>query len=265
MLYRLTIIIFVVIGFVAIHTNDVFSANQELLYAVWSQPVGKKITTIKYSGRYNGNWKEPTELEINSGLHVTPSIGLDKIGNIWIVWIEQTVEENILRYARIKNGNTETGRILSTRNEQSYAPTLVIDSSGVPWIAWSGIVGKLADIFISHWTGSSWTVPVMVNDKNDVPDITPIMGLLDNKNLWVSWFGFDESRRYVQFFATMDNNHWLVDKKTLPSIDVKDFVKQRIGVDVELPKSAGTRLMGAIYISTGKEIQSISERFIIFE
>jgi hypothetical protein len=235
------------------------------IFAVWARPDENRMTTLLYAGRQKGNWSKPTELAVTRGLHVTPVIAADTKNTVWIIWIEQTVDENILRYARIHNGRTETGRVASAGNEQSYAPAIVIDSHETPWIAWSGVKDKFADIYSSRWNGKGWEPPVMVNKKNDTPDITPILGLNDQKIPWVSWFGITEQHSYVQFVAGWNNGQWNVDKNTLPSIDIGRFIEQRMGIEIQLPEQAGHRLMGAVFAASGKEIQSISERFISFQ
>ena len=265
MCYKIFFFLLVLIGIVTGPADLVFSANQMSVYAVWSQPVESRMTTIQYASMSDGSWTEPIELTINEGLHVTPVIGVDKKDIIWIIWIEQTADENILRFAVIRHGKIETGRVGQAGNEQSYAPAIMIDNNETPWIAWSGVVNKFADIYSSRWNGSGWEQPVMANAKNDSPDITPILGLQEKRIPWISWFGITEAHSYVQFLAKWNNGEWQVDKNTLPSVDIGNFIKQRMGTETQLPEQARQRLMGAIFVNSEKGIQSISERFISFQ
>lgn len=242
--------------------SDIVSAIP--VYAVWSTPAEKRTATLWYAQRSEGTWKKPIRLDIKQGLHVTPVIAADTEGMIWILWIEQTADANLLKYARVRDGIIVTGRVHSDAGEQSYAPAIVLDSHDHPWIAWSGLTGQYADIFSSHWAENGWAKSIQVNLLNSTPDITPIMGIKNNV-IWVSWFGITEARRYVQFLAKWINGEWQVDKKTLPSIDIGNFIQQRMGTETQLPEQAGQRLMGAIFVNSGEEIQSISERFISFQ
>lgn len=235
------------------------------VYAVWAQPLGNRTTTIQYANMVGGNWSEPRQLQINRGLHVTPSIAVDREKNIWIIWIEQTTEENILRYAIVRKGKTETGRVGSVGGEESFAPAIIIDYHNVPWIAWSGVTGKLADIYASRWNGSGWEEKQMVNKVNETPDITPILGLHEKRSLWLSWFGFSEAHNFVQYHAQQVDGKWRVDKTTSPSKDVKQFIAQRIKTDILFPGQAEKRLMGGIFAGSDNEIQSISDQFISFQ
>ena len=264
MFYRIGLIFLLV--FVAVSGTDeqCLSASSRI-FAVWSSPTNNKQTTLLYSWKENGHWRSPKELAVHQGLHVTPVIAVDKKNIIWIIWVEQTDQENILRYAQIDTGHVKTGRVSNLVNEHSYAPAIVIDSHDVPLIAWSAVTDKFADIYSSRWNGSGWNLPLMVNKKNNTPDITPILGLGEKKLPWVSWFGITEAHRYVQFVAKWKNGIWNVDKNTLPSINIKNFIKKRMRIEVQLPEQAGKRLMGAVFVDSGKEIQSISERFIAFQ
>lgn len=240
-------------------------ADQQRVYAVWAELGEERVATLHYASMTSDTWTKTKQLVMTQGLHVTPVIAVDKKQNIWIVWIEQTKDENILRYAIIRGGKTESGRVRSAGNEQSYAPAIMIDNNDTPWIAWSGVVGKFADIYASRWNGSNWEQPMIVNAKNDSPDITPILGLQDNEIPWVSWFGLTEAHRYVQLVAKWKKGEWHVDKKTLSSKNIGNFIQQRMGTEIQLPDQAKQRLMGAVFVDSGKEIQSISERFISFQ
>jgi len=197
-------------------------------------------------------------------LHVTPVIAAGRDGTIWIVWIEQTANASMLRYARVNSGKIiETERILKGVGEQSYAPAIVLDTNDQPWIAWSGIDDGFADVFSSRWANKTWSQAFLVNSPNKSPDITPIMGR-DNKTVWISWFGFDKTQRYVQFVAKWTGKSWSVDNKVLPSKNVKSFIKARIASEILLPQNAAQRMMGAVFWGPTSEIQSLTERFMMF-
>ena len=264
-LMRVLFSFFVLIVCIGLYGEDCF-CEESVVYAVWASPAPQRTTTIHYAQRVDGRWGEVKQLAINKGLHVTPVIAADTKGTLWIIWVEQTADENILRYAVIRRNGMETGRVGAVGGEQSYAPAIMIDNQARPWIAWSGVVDDtLADIFTSRWDGSGWEKPLLVNTKNQMPDITPILGLGDNNIPWVSWFGFNASHRYVQFVAEWQHDGWHVDKKTLKSKNIIIFINQKMGVEIRLPDQAAERVMGAVFVNQGNEIQSISERFIHFQ
>ncbi len=250
------------VALLAIVPAGACSPSQEA--AVWATPLSGGSTTIWYAEKNGTDWAAPSLLSLQKGLHVTPVIALDNNHVIWIVWVEQTKDENILRYAQINTGHAVTGRVTTWESEQSYAPAIVIDAQGKPLIAWSAVVEQYADIYWSSWNGSTWERPGQVNRKNESPDITPFMGLHGDVP-WVSWLGVTAGHRYVQFQAHLLHNRWDIDKSTLPSINIKKFISHRSSIDKQLPGQAAKRLMGAVFSRSGGEIQSLTERFVQFQ
>ena len=247
-------------------SETVFAASSErdIVASVWATLGENRTATLHYSVRGHGKWGPVEQVALNRGLHVTPAIAVDTDKTIWLVWIEQTSEENILRYGVIRNGKLQTGRVGTSGNEQSFAPTILLDAKGNPWIAWSGMTGMLSDIYISRWNGTGWEERVMVHTKNDSPDITPFLGMNKDKNLWISWFGFTTAHQYVRYTADQREGKWHVASSTATKKETDAFIKQRINTGIILPVQAKNRLMGAIFTGTSNEIQSISERFISF-
>ena len=264
--------IFIILSCLLILTagSAAFAAPEQTTYAIWARlqegtNPQEKNSTLHYAAKVKGKWAAPVQLPLNRGLHITPAIAEDRKQNIWIVWIEQTEEENILRYAVIRQNGTETGRVNPAGQERSYAPTILIDQNDTPLIAWSGVTtGRLADIYTGRWNGSGWDKPVMVNRKNDTPDITPLLGLKDKKRPWVCWLGISEKKLYARYCAQMEAGQWIIDRTAEPSETTKDFIRQRTALERELPLQAEKRLMAAVFTGLGYEIQSLSERFTTF-
>jgi len=203
---------------------------------------------------------------VAAGLHLTPVIAADRQGAVWIVWTERQAEENVLRYALLRGGKTETGRVIAagSEKEQSYAPALVIDPQDMPWIAWSGVrEGQLADVYVSRWLGSRWAAPVRAHEPNQTPDITPFLGLRGGQ-LWLSWFGLSKDDVYVRFTAELHEGAWQTAPQTASAEASKEFIEQRTQIE-PFPKQADGWLTGALFAGLTHEIQSVSERFASFQ
>ena len=259
--YFLLLFIFLCANLSASHAD----CGKGTMYAVWASPQTERVTVLQYAKKNNGKWAEPTQLSLEPGFHVTPVIAADRKGAVWIAWTEATEEENILRYAVVRQGKTETGRVRpEAKVEQSYAPAILIDQQDRPWLAWSSMEkGELADIYVSNWQGKGWTGPVLVHQKNSTPDITPLLGLREGKQLWVSWFGMSPQEIYVRFRAQLHESRWQTDKETGSVEETKAFIDQRTHVE-PFPAQAGTWLTGALFAGLDCEIQSINERFASF-
>jgi hypothetical protein len=236
------------------------------IYAVWASPQAEGTTVLRYAAKSRDKWAEPAQLAVGQGFHVTPVIAADRKGAVWIAWTEAgEEEENILRYAVVRQGRMETGRVRpEAKAEQSYAPAILIDQQDRPWLAWSGVEkGRLADIHVSSWQDKGWSSPVLVNQNNSTPDITPLLGLPEGKQLWASWFGMNKQEIYVRFRAELHDGKWRIDKETGSIEDTEAFLARRTHVE-PFPEQAGTWLTGALFAGLDCEIQSVSERFASF-
>ena len=245
------------------------SAENPPSYAVWAKPQPDQRTTLHYAAKNGGKWDEPKELAVASGRHFTPVIAADRKGAVWMVWTEQKEDENILRYAVLRGGTTETGRVLRNggEKERSYAPAILIDPQDVPWIAWSGVTGgQMADIFISSCLGGGWNEPMRAHAANQTPDITPILGLGKGKDpLWVSWFGINkEQGLYVRYLAELRGGKWTASGEPSSAEDAAAFISKRSKVE-PFPEQAGQWLTGAFFAGLDWEIQSVSEQFVSFQ
>ena len=259
-------ICFILIFFCASLSASHADCGKGTMYAVWASPQAAETTVLRYAAKSKGKWAAPAQLALDQGFHVTPVIAADRKGAVWIAWTEAgEEEENILRYAVVRQGKTETGRVRpKAKAEQSYAPTILIDQQDRPWLAWSGVEkGQLADIYVSSWQGTGWSSPVVVNQANSTPDITPLLGLRDGKQLWASWFGMSPQKIYVRFLAQLHDGKWQIDKETGSVEEVQAFIAKRTHLEL-FPEQAGTWLTGALFAGLDCEIQSISERFASF-
>ena len=252
--------------FVADLTASLAACGDGTVSAVWVTPQGEGSTFLYYAQKEKSKWKAPVHLTLELGFYITPAIAVDRQGTIWIVWVEQKGEENILGYAIVRKDKTTTGRVLApkTKEEHSYAPVILIDQQDKAWLAWSGVQeGQLADIYVTSWQGTSWGEPVVINQPNKTPDITPLLGLRDGKQLWVSWLGMSQEDIYVRFTAELQNNKWQQVKETQSVEELKDVIFQKAHIE-PFPEQAGTWLTGALFGGLDCEIQSINERFASF-
>ncbi|MGR0482835.1 MAG: hypothetical protein ACTFAL_15920 [Candidatus Electronema sp. V4] len=255
-------------AFLAVSLSAVCAAEEPPVLAVWARPADSQTTTLHYAVKKDGAWQPSVQLAVAAGLHLTPVIAADRQGAVWIVWTERKAEESLLRYALLRGGKTETGRVIAAgpEKEQSYAPAIVIDPQDLPWIAWSGVQeGQLADVHVSHWLGSRWAEPVRANEPNETPDITPLLGLRGGSQLWLSWFGLSKDDEvYVRFTAELHDGAWQTAPQTAPAEASKAFIAQRTQIE-PFPAQAEGWVTGALFAGLKHEIQSVSERFASFQ
>lgn len=108
--------------------------------------------------------------QANSQSIPSPAIALDSGGNPIVAWNESLNGQNL--YAKRWNGGTWNliGSSISANSSPSIAdfPSLALDSSNNPFVAWLGYDGNYFKIYVHHWNGSAW-------DKvgQTFPDVNP--------------------------------------------------------------------------------------------
>lgn len=228
-------------------------------YVAWSVPEGSDIN-IFYSVLSDARWSSPVQIT-QGGTNVTPAITVDGDGIVWIVWVDFVDESRFLKYARIRGNDIVQGRVSELPAERSYSPSIIVDRSNKPWIAWASYSGMDEDIFFSTWDGESWEAPKQVNPDNNVPDVTPTIGLGLNGRSWISWLSFN-GEGYDTYTVNWSNMRWSSVKKIKEENNIKQKIRNLKARIPQFPAQAKKRLMGAVFISNKEEIQSISDQQI---
>lgn len=231
-------------------------------FATWSAPDGSEINVF-YSTFHETHWAPPTRIT-DKGTNVTPAITAGGDGIIWILWVEFTKENRILKYARIHGNDIAYGRVSGAPLERSYAPSIIVDRANNPWVVWAGFIGTDEDIFFSRWKGTSWEAPQQVNMDNNQPDITPTIGLGLNGQPWVSWLSFNGSE-YDTHVTHWSKTCW----GTAERVRGKSYIHQKIGSVKsripQMPTQAANRLMGSVFMPNSSEVQSVSDRILTLD
>ncbi|MFN3484717.1 MAG: hypothetical protein ACK44W_04460 [Planctomycetota bacterium] len=122
-----------------------------------------------YLKRWNGaSWEELGGSATGSGLDgagfavFTPSLALDGSGNPIVAWTHGTASAYAIYLKRWNGtaweeiGGSASGFGISAPSTTAAEPSLVLDSSGRPVIAWSDSSSGNAEIYLKRWNGSSW-------------------------------------------------------------------------------------------------------------
>ncbi len=108
---------------------------------------------------------ENANVSNNSGFSGGPSLQLDPSGNLCIAWRDVTPGHYQIFFARWNGSSwvnaqgaalTLTNGNVSNNSGNSFYPSLQLDSSGNPCIAWSDNTPGNDEIFFARWNGSSW-------------------------------------------------------------------------------------------------------------
>jgi hypothetical protein len=129
----------------------------------WEEFIGTANGYFIYVRRFTGtSWVNVGSTGIvASGSRVSnPSLALDSSGNPVVAWEEfDGASRNI--YVKRWTGTSwvQLGAALDVNTNQfAYNPSLALDSSGNPVVAWWEFDGTSNNIYVKQWTGSSWVL-----------------------------------------------------------------------------------------------------------
>ena len=127
---------------------------------VWAEinQTGIAVQTRRWSGL---EWTKSAPLSLNSKTIATqPALATDKSGARVVVWLEGDAARSSVLVKRW-NGKLwdKLGGPLNIRpNTYTFAPTVQLDVTGQPVVAWLEDRGGADTLYVKRWTGSSWTL-----------------------------------------------------------------------------------------------------------
>jgi len=91
-----------------------------------------------------------------------PSLATDQLGRLFVAWTSGTAgaDQVYLKFwngsAWAELGGSASGGGISATLNSSDAPSLAIDASGNPAVAWNNDTAGIGEIYFRRWNGSSW-------------------------------------------------------------------------------------------------------------
>ena len=145
----------------------------------------------------------PGKLDVNDSGNVdrasfAPSVALTSSGNPVVAWSESDgTSRNI--YVKRWDGSSWAlvGGILDANtNKDAYAPSLTLDGSGNPVVAWNeAATNSDASIYVKRWNGAIWAQlgfgALDVNTNSTIGAGLPSIALQANGDPMVAWSDFD--------------------------------------------------------------------------
>ncbi len=201
-------------GYPHIAWHDLIFANNEIYYLKWD---GTTWVDADGSGQESKNISNTT----NSSFY--PSLFLDNSGKPCIAWKDYIPDENYDIYYLQWNGSEwvdadDLGREsinVSSNTAYSGFPSLCIDSSGNPHIAWEDYTSGQGDIYYLKWNGSEWVDAdgssgwESINISNSTGDSrNPSLRLDSAGNPHISW----DSRNlgfYDIYYLEWNGSEWV--------------------------------------------------------
>jgi hypothetical protein len=127
-----------------------YTAN---IYIVWKDEVSKnaEIMAVK-SSDYGATWTAPFNISNTTGFSRSPSLKADLIGNVNVVWMDQTPGNYEVYFSRSTDGGTTWSQAVNASNTtgDSQNPKLGLNSMGYLFIAWIDKTLGNPDVYFSR-------------------------------------------------------------------------------------------------------------------
>ncbi|HHT9126786.1 MAG TPA: hypothetical protein ACFYD6_13370, partial [Candidatus Brocadiia bacterium] len=173
--------------------QDYSGGDWEIYYAYWNGS-----SWVTHGGVNTGGG-----LSNNANDSALPSLALDSSGNPHIAWQDYSGGDWEIYYAYWDGdswetyGGANTGGGVSNNVNNSWSPSLALDSSDNPHIAWEDISGGDAEIYYAYWNGSNWvtydganTGGGVSNNAND--SVIPFLSLDSSGNPHIVWHDWSD-------------------------------------------------------------------------
>jgi hypothetical protein len=145
---------------------------------------------------------------------VSAQIAVDSVEDIYVIWQDNRWTDEDIFFAKSSDGGATWG-VENTRVNTDSAPspdqknpTMILDSTGTIYVAWSQGSGSTNDIYFSKSTdgGTIWSNPfIRVNTEPATADrANPTIGVDSNANVFIAWQD-NKNGNYDIYFASSFN------------------------------------------------------------
>jgi hypothetical protein len=188
--------------------DEVAVDSSALDKAVWTwvdQVDGEDVVFI--SRHAGGKWSARETVSSRGGINVVPAVTTVGGTDLVAVWTNYSGPQAMLRYRRLLDGVWSEETQYHSGLSSNTAPTVAQDGDGRLWMVWSGFSGISDDIYFTTWEGGAFA-PARAITSNDVPDVSPVLGVDGGSGRpWVQWQQFTD-RGYVWVESTWDGAAW---------------------------------------------------------
>jgi photosystem II stability/assembly factor-like uncharacterized protein len=167
--------------------------SSDNIYVVWADNTpGKYEIYFKKSTDGGSTWTQQ-RLTRNSGWPSIPSIAIDSLGVIYVVWDDGS-SGNFEIYLKksTDGGSTWTQQRLTGNSGSSGGPSIAMDSSDNVYVVWMDETPGNWEIYLMKSTdgGSTWTQQRLTQTSGD--SLVPKVAMDSSDNIYVVWI--DETR-----------------------------------------------------------------------
>lgn len=149
-----------------------------------------------------GGWSTPENLSNEGYNTVKPSIAIDNQDRLWVAWQASHTETNEEIYVRSKpaGGSWEPAMRITDRTSADQDPSIVVDGSNVPHLAWRSNEPGNWEAVYTRYVGGTW-VPIENVSASSLGSHFPRLAADNGGNVVMAWeeeTGSDEFRTAVR-------------------------------------------------------------------
>lgn len=240
---------------------DAYDVGEGEARMVFAQSNGKNFN-IFYSLSSGQSWSEKIQLSYGTQDDMLPAVAAGANGMCWVVWGRGDVTNAKLFYTMCEDGSWSDPREIQTDLPFNHAPSIMVDEKDIPWVAWHADEGAGSDIFFTRWNGNGWDPAVRVNEKDNTPDLFPLIGTDDDGRPWICWTGYD-GNRYRIYSSKWSGDGWgkevLSETQNLYA-DLQETQKR--GKVPRVPDFVDNPPQATLFIGRHKKLQSLPMRYV---
>jgi len=194
--------------------NFISGNNYDIYYLKWN---GTEWVDVNGSAG-----RESINVSTNTGYSGYPSISLDSLDNPHIAWKDHTSGNMEIYYLKWNgeawvdaNGSSEKESInISSTVGESRNPSLCLDSSDNPHVAWDNYVSGNYEIYYLKWNGTAWvdadgSGQESVNVSKDSRDSGfPSLSLDSSNNPRIAWFNHTSGNTEI-YYLNWNGTAWV--------------------------------------------------------
>lgn len=184
----------------------------------WEEDILKG--TDYQSDVYVKRWNGTTFVQLGGALDVSlsrnalyPSLAVDSVGNPVVAWTEYDNQNSNLYVKRWTGSAWQSlGSALDmTLANPTAFPSLAVDGSGKPVVAWEEGFDNNENIYVKRWNGTSWvqvgTAPLDINAAQNAT--TASLSLDSAGNPVIAWQEFNSTTFYNLYVRRWNGTTWV--------------------------------------------------------
>ncbi len=162
--------------------------SQGVVHAAWEQSNPSSGDIFYASRNQDGTWSTGVNISNNTGASLSPSISVDKKGDIHVAWYDNTSGEEEIYYAEKPAGGDWSVPVnISSNSGKSEYPVVAVDSQNTVLVTWQDNSPGNWDIFFAPKSAAgSWTAPDYIS-RNDNDSGFPTIVVDSRDNEYLAW------------------------------------------------------------------------------